>query len=172
MNVVNVHERELPVPPATVGALLDGLASPTNVLWPRQTWPPMKFDRPLGAGARGGHGPIRYVVERHEPGRNVVFRFTGPRGFDGWHGLEVAIAAGGATVLRHRLEMTTRGPARLSWPLVFRPLHDALVEDALACAQAALGLPPEVRPWSTWVRFLRWAFSGGRARPQAKLAVP
>lgn len=165
MRVLNVHERELRAGEQEAGRLIDSLASPDDALWPR-SWPPMRFDRPLGVGADGGHGPIRYVVATYEPGRSVTFRFTGPKGFDGWHGCEVAPAPDGAAVLRHTLEMTTRGPALLSWPLVFRPLHDALIEDALATAQASLGLTPEVRPWSPYVRFLRWAMTRGRARPQ------
>jgi hypothetical protein len=71
-----------------------------------------------------------------------------------------------STLLRHTIDMKVGGPALLSWPLVIRPLHDALREDALALAQASLGLAPVVRPWSPWVKFLRWAMSGGRARRQ------
>jgi hypothetical protein len=68
--------------------------------------------------------------------------------------------------LRHTLEMTTHGPALLSWPVVFRPLHDALLEDSLALAQAALGERPNVRRWSNWVRLLRWLVSKGRSPTQ------
>lgn len=45
-------------------------------------------------------------------------------------------------------------------------LVDSLVEDSLATAEASLGLTPRMRPWSLWVRMLRWAFSGGNAGPQ------
>lgn len=166
MRVLNIHERELPAPAAAAGALIDSLASAADALWPRGMWPPMRFDRSLGVGAAGGHGPVRYVVEAYSPGRLVRFRFTGPRGFDGHHRFEVADDGGRGAILRHTLEMEARGPALLSWPLVFRPLHDALIEDALALAQAALGATPAVRPWSPWVKFLRWAMSGGRARKQ------
>jgi hypothetical protein len=43
-------------------------------------------------------------------------------------------------------------------PIVFRPLHDALVEDCLDRAAQAVGEAPELRPWSLWVRILRRAF--------------
>ncbi len=172
MTVVNVHERELPLTRTRAGALIDTLASPADRLWPHRSWPRMVLDRPLAVGAAGGHGPIGYVVEAHEPGRRVVFRFTRPRGFDGTHRFDALDAPAAPdpgerrSILRHTLEMEARGPARLTWPLVFRPLHDALIEDALATAEAALGLPPHVRGWSPWVRALRRALSRGRARPQ------
>jgi hypothetical protein len=166
LKVHNVHERELPASPQQVGALIDSLSSRDDALWPRQCWPRMAFDRPLGVGAAGGHVAVRYVVEAYEPGHSIRFRFTGPRGFDGHHRLEIVPLTEQRCTLRHRIEMTTRGAARLTWPLFFRPLHDALVEDALAVAQASLGLQPDVRPWPLWVRLLRWTASRGRAKPQ------
>lgn len=166
MNVLNIHERKLDAALQQVGALLDSLAGPTDSLWPHQSWPHMKFDRPLSVGAVGGHGPIRYVVESYSRGQSVKFRFTGPTGFDGYHGYEVFSAPAQDCVLRHTLKMTTRGLAVLSWPLVFGPMHDALIEDSLAVAQASLGLVPTLKPWSLWVRLLRRLVSRGRVRPQ------
>lgn len=166
MNVLNIHERDLDADPGTVGALIDSLASDRDRLWPSACWPAMRLDRPLGVGALGGHGPISYLVEEFRPGRMVKFRFTGPRGFDGYHWLEVIPTAAHGTRLRHTLRMRVFGLALVSWPLVIRHLHDALIEDALALAQASLGIPAVVCPWSRWVRFLRWAMSGGRARGQ------
>jgi hypothetical protein len=57
----------------------------------------------------------------------------------------------------------------LSWPLIYRPLHDALLEDSLARAQHSLGLSPEIRGWSFWTRLLRRLVSGGKAPPQGRL---
>jgi hypothetical protein len=173
MNVRNVHERVLSVEAGAAGRLIDTLASDQDALWPQRMWPPMRFDRPLSVGARGGHGPIRYQVEHYRPGHAVRFRFEAPRGFEGHHRLEIETLEDSRCVLRHVLEMRIRGPAVLSWPLIFRPLHDALVEDALAQAQASLGLEPDVVPWSRWVRTLRWLFSRGRAGVQSPpLALP
>lgn len=166
MQVLNVHEREIPAAASVVGALVDGLASDNDCLWPKG-WPAMRFDRPLGVGAIGGHGPIPYRVEEYRPGRMIRFRFLGPRGFDGHHEFEVLPGDGQTTVLRHTIRMRARGPALLSWPLAIRPLHDALLEDALARAQASVGATPIARPWSLWVRILRWLMSGGRAPRQA-----
>jgi hypothetical protein len=150
-----------------VGALLDAVASPDDRLWPKDRWPRIGFDRPLGVGASGGHGPISYVVEEYVPGQLLKCRFLGPRGFDGHHWLEVVPRAAGAVVLRHTIRMQARGMGLLIWAFVVRPMHDALIEDALARAQATLGFVPEVRPWSLWVRLLRWTMTGGRARTQA-----
>lgn len=165
VKVHNTHERRLAATPDRVGALLDALASDADRLWPGRTWPRMAFDRPLAVGASGGHGPIRYTVEAYEPGRAIRFRFTGPAGFDGWHGFDVIPAPDG-TVLRHTVAMQARGRARLSWPLLYGPLHDALLEDALAQAQATLGLAPDIPPWPHRVRLLRWLLSAGRAPGQ------
>jgi hypothetical protein len=167
MKVRNVHERELHAGPDRVGALIDSLASRDDVLWPTHAWPRMEFDRALSVGARGGHGPIRYFVEAYVPGESIQFRFTGPRGFDGFHGCERITTTADTVVLRHTLEMTTHGLAVLSWPLVYRPLHDALIEDFLAAAEASLGQAPRIQPWSLWVRGLRWVVSRGKARAQA-----
>jgi hypothetical protein len=111
MKVLNIHELELKAPPERVGAQVDSLASPRDALRPRRTWPAMAFDRTLDVGAKGGHRPIRYIVEAYEPGRSVKFRFIAPKGFDGFHKYEVRRPAGRSVVLRHTLKMTTRGCA-------------------------------------------------------------
>lgn len=166
MQVLNVHEREIPVPAGEVAFLLNSLSSDSDALWPRTMWPPMRFDHPLGVGASGGHGPVRYTVEKFSSGQMVSFRFSGPSGFNGVHRFEVLSKRADCTVLRHTIDMKAQGAALLSWPLVFRPLHDALLEDSLALAQASLGAVPHIRPWSLWVKFLRWVFSSGGARSQ------
>ena len=166
MEVLNVHERVLESEPVQVGALLDSLSSREDRLWPKHIWPRMEFDRPLGVGATGGHGPIRYFVEEYTPGRSIKFRFTGPKGFDGFHGYEIISTSKQSTVLRHTLKMNTEGLAILSWPLVYRPMHDALLEDSLATAQVSLGVAPQIQVWSLWVKVLRWVVSGGKARHQ------
>lgn len=154
MKVVNVHQRLLHASPERVGALIDSLASPADALWPGRPWPRMRLDRPLDVGAAGGHGPIRYCVEAYTPGQSVRFRFTGPRGFDGWHGFEVLEATPVHCVLEHRIEMKATGRAVFSWALAIRHLHDACVEDALSQAQVSLGLEPRAVPWPAYVRLL------------------
>lgn len=58
MKINNIHRRKLATSPEKVGELIDSLASYNDQLWPHETWPAMKFDRPLQVGAKGGHGPF------------------------------------------------------------------------------------------------------------------
>jgi L-amino acid N-acyltransferase YncA len=155
MHVRNIHERLLLASPAEVGALIDSLAGPDDRLWPGERWPALRLDGRLAAGATGGHGPIRYTVESYVPGRLIRFRFTRPSGFNGTHSFIVEPAPGGAALLRHDLEMRATGTAWLSWPVVFRPLHNALIEDALDRASAAVGGHSSAPRWSPWVHALR-----------------
>jgi len=115
-------------------------------MWPHDRWPELRPD---------GIGFLRHEPLAHEPGQSRRFRVTGPRGFRGWHGWDVR--TNGATVLRHVVEAYCRGWARFAWPLVIRPIHNALHEDILDNAEAAVGGSPRPRQWSRWVRFLRWA---------------
>jgi hypothetical protein len=165
MHVTNIHQRVVPRPVTEVGRLLDSLASNHDALWPCDLWPAMRFDRPLSVGADGGHGPVRYAVVDYEPGRRIRFVFKAPRGFNGWHELQLQ-PEGDGTLMRHTIEMNTTGPALFTWPLAIRWLHDACLEDAFTTAEASLGLAPTVVPWSPWVKLLRWVMSGGKAGPQ------
>lgn len=158
MRVTNIHETVLRTSLENASALIGNLASRKDRLWPTG-WPPMKLDRPLGIGAAGGHGPIRYFVEALSPVR-VVFRFTGPAGFDGTHGFDLEETPDGIRI-RHTILMNARGIARLSWPLLFRPLHNALIEDGMARGRKVCGMPAEKPTWSRYVRLLRW-FAGAR----------
>lgn len=159
MQVLNVHERSWASTVDELGRILDSLGTDHDVLWPRRAWPPVRFDRPPRLGDDTGHGPIRYRIEAYEPARRIRFRFTAPRGFDGTHQFEV-LAAG----LRHRIDMQVRGLAIVPWLLVIRPLHDALIEDALDNAVRASGGVPAARSWSVWVRLLRTILRPSRDR--------
>jgi hypothetical protein len=155
VRVVNIHERSFRATPEQAALLLDSLSSRHDVLWPWKHWPRMRLDKPLGTGAKGGHGPIRYSVIAYEPGRKVTFQFLSPRGFVGKHWFEVLSNGTSGATLRHTIDMSLVGSARLLWPVAIRPLHDALVEDALTNAQVALGEQPTPVSWSPWVRLLR-----------------
>jgi len=167
MKEYNVHERELNATAEQAGALLDSLSSPKDALWPGGSWPRIKLDRPLGVGAAGGHGPIRYHVEDYSPGKSIRFRFTSPKGFDGFHCFEISGVDGKTALLRHTIKMNTRGMAVLLWPFFIRPLHDALLEDLLANAEVSLGYEPRMKAWPLRVRILRWIMSGGKSRNQS-----
>lgn len=169
--VVNVHERAYEASVSEVAALVATLASRDDRLWPYECWPRMKFDRGLVPGASGGHGPVRYRVESVDPASEVVFRFTGPSGFDGGHSFTIRSASESATTLRHELCLRPRGLARLTWSLFFRPMHDALLEEAFDKAARELGSPPESpHRRSIWVRLLRRVTIRAR-RPQVSTRI-
>ncbi|MBN2293828.1 MAG: hypothetical protein JXM70_15475 [Pirellulales bacterium] len=167
MKIINIHERELHATAKQAGALIDSLASKDDGLWPVHSWPRMELDRPLEVGAVGGHGPIRYYVEEYTRGQSIKFRLTRPKGFDGLHRYEVIEQTQSSVILRHTIEMSIHGIAVLTWPVIIRPLHDALLEDSLATAQASLGFEPLMKKWSAWVKLLKWTMSGGKARSQS-----
>jgi hypothetical protein len=156
MAVYNLHTRRLPVPREHAGALIDTLAGTNDRLWPHDAWPAMRFDRALGIGAVGGHGPIRYTVVAYVPGRWIRFRFTAPRGFDGFHEFTVHSEGSEGSALHHLAAMRLHWPAKITWPLLWRPLHDALLEDCLDRAErtvtATVRSPAR---WGPYVRLLR-----------------
>lgn len=155
MRVLNVHERAIEEG-QRVAALIDGLASGSgDLLWPWERWSSMQFDRPLQPGARGGHGPIRYEIQEYEPGRRIRFGFTAPRGFDGFHEYRI-ISMNTRTLLQHVLGMRFHGWARLLWPLLFEPMHNALIEDSLDKAEMTSSeRVREPHEWSIRVRAIR-----------------
>lgn len=160
--IENVHERHLAASPEVVGGLVDSLASDDDRLWPYRRWPAMRLDRGLEPESRGGHGPVRYEVAHYEPGRLAAFAFTPDFGIVGEHRVEVLDAANGTTLLRHTLEGCPTGWMRLGWPLCFRWLHDALIEDAFDRAQAQVAderWSPSSLP--SHVRLLRWMAARG-----------
>lgn len=150
MNVRNVHERELGATAALAGALVD---EPVR-MWPSDRWPALTDS---GVGFLG-HEPLE-----HRAGEKRSYRITGPRGLDGWHGWDVE-ARGDRTVLRHTVEAHVTGGMRLGWPLVVRPMPDAIHEDILDEAERAVGGVPAGRSWSPWVRALRWGIGKSRRR--------
>jgi len=164
MKAASIHDRFVAALPEAVGAVLDTLASDDDLLWPHLTWPAMRFDRGLTVGAAGGHAFVRYRVVEHEPGRLVRFRIAGPPGFGGHHWFRVE-PDGDGTRITHGIDGTSTLRFLPRWLFVIRPLHDALIEDALDRAEtAATGRPVPPRRWSLWVRILRRfaARRGGR----------
>ena len=162
--VHNLHEREIAAPASEVGMLIDSLASKSDRLWPRNEWPAMRLDGPLRVGAAGGHGPVRYFVTQYEPGRWVEFQFTSPAGFKGRHSFTAISRAENSTLLRHELLMSPSGTALLTWPLFFRPLHDALIEESMDRAENECGSSPGLaHRRSLWTKILRSPFSARMA---------
>jgi hypothetical protein len=122
----------------------------------------MAFDRGLEVGATGGHGPLGYTVETCEPGRMVEFSFTKPAAFKGIHRFDLEAVGSNSSMLTHTIEMDAGGASAFRWLFVIRPLHNALIEDALDRAERFAGGKPAKRTWSPWVRFLRRIFRAKR----------
>jgi hypothetical protein len=139
--IVNVHSRQYFGSDGRLGELIDALGSGSDRLWPSDRWPALRLDRSLAVGASGGHGPIRYWVESYTPGVNVVFRFDPRIGLVGTHRLEVT----SDDRLTHTIEAAAHGWMRLLWPTLVRPMHDALLEDALDNVDAVLDASQPVR---------------------------
>lgn len=164
LRVHNVHERVLAAPPSAVGRLLDTLASDDDRLWPHEHWPSLRLDPGLQPGAAGGHGRVRYEVVDYEPGRRVRFRCTRPTGLAGYHEFSVENVSGDTeTRLAHRVRAQISGTTLFTWPVFFRPLHDALIEDAfdkaemevMGTVRAPTSWSPVVRGWRAVVRRAR-----------------
>jgi len=136
----NVHTRDLGVP---AGPFVDRIQE----LWP-PAWGKQEFDRPLGVGADGGHGPIRYHCTSFTPGESITFAFR-----EG-HGTHTLSASG--TVVRHELVGDFPLATRIRWALVVRWLHDACLEDLFDNFERAAGREPAAPArWSPWVRLVR-----------------
>lgn len=159
--VRNVHRRALGIAPKQGEALLRSLASHEDRLWPGDKWWPQRFEGGLSAGAKGGHGPVKYKVESVAP-RQVVYRFPTRGWFRGTHQFDlVAHPTGDGCELVHTLDGRLHGRGLLLWPLLVRPLHDALLEDVMDRAETATGRSPAVpAKHSAYVRFLRRRFLG------------
>lgn len=159
MRILNTHERLFRASPQQVAEILDTLSGPDDRIWPWDRWPRMDFDAPLGRGARGGHGPVRYAVSEYVPGKKVTFEFenTGASaGLNGCHLFEIVPESDGV-VFRHVVDAECGPAARLRWMLLLEPLHDALLEDCLDRVESALnGKPTPEQKWTPWVRFVRW----------------
>jgi hypothetical protein len=166
MMIRNVHCRELPVPIAEVGPLLDDVLSPDSI-WPTAGWPALRLDHGLTIGSSGGHGPIRYRVSDYRPGRRVEFAFAPSMGVEGTHALELHDGSRpGSTLVRHTLIGRPTAAMRLRWAFAIGWLHNALIEDLLDNIAVAAGHPP-AKParWSPWVRLLRRAIQRRSVTP-------
>ena len=163
MKIYNVHERTFKASEDQLGDILDSLSGPDDKMWPGDRWPPMRLDKPLSVGASGGHGPVRYSVTEYVPGRKVSFEFAQKgleSGLLGGHSFDVRSSDNGAT-LRHILWADSGLIPWLKWAILIRPLHDALLEDALDKVERGLtGTVEKPAKWSAWVRVLRSIVAG------------
>ena len=160
MKIRNIHTRLIDRGKAEVVDLFVTLASADDKIWPYHHWPPMRFRDGLKTGSEGGHGPIRYKVIEYRPSGYVKFEFQRPKGFDGVHFLEITETTDEKTLIRHAIEMRTRGLDTITWLLAIRWLHDALIEDAFDKVENHFNQTGRRTAWSPWVRFLRRVLKG------------
>ena len=154
MKVINIHNREITQPKSEVAKLFKTLATENDLMLATDKWPPMKLDKGLQVGSKGGHGPIKYFVTDHQKDSSVTFEFD-LTGFNGLHKFELFESAPDKTQLKHTIDMTTIGSATLKWALAIRWLHDAYIEDALDKVENYFGKDKKTSEWSLWVKTLR-----------------
>ncbi len=129
MKVINIHKRQINQPKAEVAKLLETLATDNDMILATEKWPPMKLEKGLQVGSKGGHGPIKYFVTDYQPNNSITFQFD-LQGFDGFHKFYFSETEPNRTELTHTIDLTTSGAATLEWALAIRWLHDAYIEDA------------------------------------------
>jgi hypothetical protein len=154
VKVINIHKREISQPKSELANLFKTLATDNDMMIATDKWPPMKLDKGLQVGSKGGHGPIKYFVTDCRPGTSITFQFD-LKGFDGFHKFEIAETGANKTQLIHIIDMTTSGLATLKWVLAIRWLHDAYIEDAFDKVENHFTNNKKRSEWTLWVKFLR-----------------
>jgi len=155
MKVVNIHKQTFSQSKEKLGVLLDTLSSKEDEIWPFENWPSMRFKNGLKEGSKGGHGPIRYSIEVYIPCEFIQFKFYKPKGFNGVHRFEINELEEGKTELKHVIEMNVVGFGILNWFLVIKPLHNALLCDALDKVKNHFKPNKQKKEWTLWVKVLR-----------------
>ena len=155
MKVLNIHQRTLNQPKSKVAELLKTLSTENDRIWPKEKWPEMKFEDGIKVGAKGGHGPIRYSVEKYNPNEIIQFRFSKPKGFIGIHKFEIKELGNQKTEIKHTIDMTTKGQGTLIWSFAVRSLHNALIEDGFDKLENNFSKDQKTRNWNFWVKFIR-----------------
>jgi hypothetical protein len=155
MKILNVHTRVINQPKAKINELLKTLATDNDLILATDKWPPMKLNEGLKEGSRGGHGPIRYTVQKFIPYEFIQFEFVKPSGFNGIHKFEINALEEFKTEIKHTISMNAQGIAILTWSLAIRWLHDAYIEDAFDKTENYFLLKKKKTTWSIWVKVLR-----------------
>ena len=141
------------MPKIKLEEILKTLSTDNDLIWPTEKWPAMKFDSTIKVGAKGGHGPIRYYVEKYKPSQIIQFRFLKPN--HGIHKFEINEITSDRTEIKHTIKMTTAGRGTLIWLFAIRPLHNALIQDAFDKVENNFSKTKKATKWNFWVRYLR-----------------
>lgn len=158
MRAINIHKRSIHQPKEKISKILDSLSTKNDQLWPKEKWPPMIFKKGLTEGAIGGHGPIKYSIQKYIPGNLIEFKFVKPGGFMGIHKFEITEIENDKTELKHTINMTLSGKGIFTWYIAIKWLHDALLEDCLDKAENHFLTDKKKTKWNIWVIFLRRLF--------------
>ena len=154
MKVTNFHKREITQPKSEIAKLFKTLATENDMMLATDKWSPMKLDKGLQVGSKGGHGPIKYFVTDYQQDKSITFQFD-LTGFNGFHKFELRELETDKTELSHIIDMTTSGSATLKWALAIRWLHDAYIEDAFDKVENHFTKDKKSSEWSWWVKTLR-----------------
>lgn len=154
MKVINIHCREISQPKSELAKIFETLATENDLMLATDKWSPMKLDKGLQVGSKGGHGPIKYFVIDYQKDASITFQFDLP-GFNGFHKFELSELEPNKTQLKHTIDMRTTGAATLKWVLAVRWLHDAYIEDAFDKVENHFLKDKKSSEWSLWVKALR-----------------
>ncbi|MGW5816149.1 DUF2867 domain-containing protein [Streptomyces noursei] len=158
----DAHARTVHAPAATAGALLDHVGGAPDPPFPAPAWPPLRLDRPLGVGADGGHGTVRYRVVAHEPGRRIRFAFAPGRSgaSPGHRELTVRPLGPDRCRVEHVLESRLPLARRIAWHLAIGCVHATVSEELLdnleRAATERLRTPVHRPPRARLLNRLRW----------------
>ena len=154
MKIINFHKREIQQSKAELVKLFNTFATDNDMMLATDKWSPMKLDKGLQVGSKGGHGPIKYFVTEYQPEKSITFQFD-LTGFNGFHRFDITELESNKTELSHIIDMTTTGSATLKWALAIRWLHDAYIEDAFDKVENHFTKDKKSSKWNLWVRALR-----------------
>ena len=154
MKIINIHKREIQQPKSELAKLFNTLATDNDMMLATHKWSPMKLDKGLQVGSKGGHGPIKYFVTEYQPEKSITFQFD-LTGFNGFHRFDITELESNKTELSHIIDMTTTGSATFKWTLAIRWLHDAYIEDAFDKVENHFTKDKKNTKWNLWVRTLR-----------------
>ncbi len=155
MKITNIHKRVILQPKDKISQILDSLSSKDDQLWPNEQWPPMIFKKGLSEGAVGGHGPIKYSIQKYVPGNSIEFQFFKPDGFKGIHRFNITEIDPEKTEIKHTIEMSLSSKGILTWYIAIKWLHDALLEDCLDKVESHFLPEPKSTKWNFLVCMLR-----------------
>jgi hypothetical protein len=155
MRVLNIHKRTLNQSKTKVVEIIKTLSTDNDRIWPKEKWPEIKFKGEIQIGAMGGHGPIKYTVEKYNPSEIIQFRFLKPLGFNGIHKFEIQELSSEKIEITHTIKMNTDVNGTFLWIFAIRSLHNALIEDAFDKLENNFTEIHKSSKWNFWVKFLR-----------------